>query len=312
MPSRSTPGWRSYSFSISTPTTPARWLSCSAPDEVARGRSIARDRGASESDIRDSSQREHDHRARRSQPDAASRSRRTIHAHRLLLRSLRRIRRARRLESSSRAATDGTLGLKAIKSEVDHLCQDESAKFDGMPRKRRGRGSGGFRSAPGWNCQGAGRDCGSSIPHGGAAPDFQETRAFQKILGLLKTTVGVDFSQYKPNRSCAGWSGGSSCRRPAIPTTTFEYCNKSAEVGHSRDLLISVTEFFRDPAVFEALKESVFPAIVRERQPGQPIRVLGSGMLHRRRGLFHRHLPHRIHARRRAGLSDPHLRHGCQ
>jgi two-component system CheB/CheR fusion protein len=41
----------------------------------------------------------------------------------------------------------------------------------------------------------------------------------------------------------------------------------------SEDLLISVTEFFRDPPAFDALKESVFPAIVRERQPGQPIRV---------------------------------------
>ena len=58
----------------------------------------------------------------------------------------------------------------------------------------------------------------------------------------------------------------------------------------SDDLLINVTEFFRDPPVFEALKERVI-----SRDPAGRSRAthprLGSGMLHRRRGLLHRDLP---------------------
>ncbi|HWR49828.1 MAG TPA: CheR family methyltransferase [Bryobacteraceae bacterium] len=41
----------------------------------------------------------------------------------------------------------------------------------------------------------------------------------------------------------------------------------------SEDLLINVTEFFRDPPIFEALREHAFAAILRDRQPGEPIRI---------------------------------------
>jgi two-component system CheB/CheR fusion protein len=39
------------------------------------------------------------------------------------------------------------------------------------------------------------------------------------------------------------------------------------------DLLINVTEFFRDPEVFEALKESVFPRLLQDRRRENPIRI---------------------------------------
>jgi two-component system CheB/CheR fusion protein len=40
-----------------------------------------------------------------------------------------------------------------------------------------------------------------------------------------------------------------------------------------RDVLINVTSFFRDPDMFDALKAHVFPAIVRGKAEGTPIRV---------------------------------------
>ena len=39
------------------------------------------------------------------------------------------------------------------------------------------------------------------------------------------------------------------------------------------DCLITVTAFFREPAVFEELKKKVFPALVENRGPGDPIRI---------------------------------------
>ena len=66
----------------------------------------------------------------------------------------------------SGAATDGTLGLKAIKSEGGiTFAQDESAKFDGMPRSAVARGGGRFRVAAGCNRQGTGRHRPASVPH---------------------------------------------------------------------------------------------------------------------------------------------------
>ncbi|MGH8473100.1 MAG: CheR family methyltransferase, partial [Gammaproteobacteria bacterium] len=40
-----------------------------------------------------------------------------------------------------------------------------------------------------------------------------------------------------------------------------------------RDLLINVTSFFRDPDLFETLKESVFPEICKNKSPAAPIRI---------------------------------------
>ena len=39
------------------------------------------------------------------------------------------------------------------------------------------------------------------------------------------------------------------------------------------DLLIGVTSFFREPKTFEALKEKVFPGLIKNRSPGESIRV---------------------------------------
>ena len=44
-----------------------------------------------------------------------------------------------------------------------------------------------------------------------------------------------------------------------------------------QDLLINVTEFFRNPEVFEFLASEVFPKIIKDRPADQPIRLWASG-----------------------------------
>jgi two-component system CheB/CheR fusion protein len=44
-----------------------------------------------------------------------------------------------------------------------------------------------------------------------------------------------------------------------------------------QDLLINVTSFFRDPELFEALKTSIFPELMKDKSPTQPFRVWSPG-----------------------------------
>jgi two-component system CheB/CheR fusion protein len=178
----------------------------------------------------------------------------------------------------SGAASDGTLGLRAIKSEGGiTFAQDESAKFDGMPRRSASAaGVVDFVLPPDGIARELAAIAGHSYRTGGEAAGFpDETHAFQKILRLLKTTVRVDFSQYKPNTILRRIERRIVLQKAGDPDQYLQMLQHDpAEVrALSEDLLIGVTEFFRDPPVFDALKGQVFPAMVGGRQPGEAIRV---------------------------------------
>ncbi len=96
-----------------------------------------------------------------------------------------------------------------------------------------------------------------------------------QIFVMLKKAMGVEFRQYKYstiNRRIQ--------RRMVLSRlgSIGEYVkflqNTPAEVDALyRDILIKVTRFFRDPEVFDYLKESIFPTIVAGRSSDSPIRV---------------------------------------
>jgi two-component system, chemotaxis family, CheB/CheR fusion protein len=100
-----------------------------------------------------------------------------------------------------------------------------------------------------------------------------------EILELLRSRTGVDFTHYKQttiNRRIM--------RRMALRNlqTPAEYLallgTDSAEVQNLyQDFLIRVTQFFREPEAYEALKEKVFPALVRDRAAGSVIRIWVAG-----------------------------------
>ncbi len=177
----------------------------------------------------------------------------------------------------SGAATDGTLGLMAIKSEGGiTFAQDESAKFDGMPRSAVTAGVVDFVLPP----NAIARELAAIARHPyrvGAAPArlHQETPAFLSILRLLRSSAGVDFSQYKPNTLLRRMERRMVLQKAADPDQYLEILqqNPGEMQALCEDLLINVTEFFRDAPLFDALKENAIPAILREKQPGDAIRV---------------------------------------
>ena len=96
-----------------------------------------------------------------------------------------------------------------------------------------------------------------------------------KILRLVRSATGVDFTHYKHSTLARRIK-----RRMALRgfETLEDYSrdlerNREEANALCENCLITVTAFFREPAVFEELKKKVFPALVENRGPEDPIRI---------------------------------------
>ena len=92
-------------------------------------------------------------------------------------------------------------------------------------------------------------------------------------------------------RSNAASSGGWRWRRSRPRTQYLDFLQRDAnELDQlSRDLLINVTGFFRDPAVFDFLAKSAIPDLVRDHAAGSAAAGLGRRLQFRGGDLFPRH-----------------------
>ncbi len=115
---------------------------------------------------------------------------------------------------------------------------------------------------------------------GGAAPDGPEGQEFAALLDRIRERSGIDFSTYKPatiNRRLRGRMGATGHATLAgyakqLETDPEEYARLISS------LLIKVTEFFRDPKVFQYLRDNALPAIIEDaRQDGRQLRVWSAG-----------------------------------
>jgi two-component system CheB/CheR fusion protein len=174
-------------------------------------------------------------------------------------------------------ASDGTLGLKAIKAEGGiTFAQDQSAKFDSMPRTAIAAGVVDFVLPP----EGIARELIGLTSHPYLAPAdhtnvLTEEGPLSKILDMLRVATGVDFSQYKQPTIQRRTMRRMALHRIDRPEAYVQFLEQHPEElqGLCNDLLINVTEFLRDPAAFEALKQVSFPKLIKERSEGDPIRV---------------------------------------
>ena len=102
-------------------------------------------------------------------------------------------------------------------------------------------------------------------------------------LGVLFTTLraakGVDFSHYKRTTVLRRIRRRMLVHQMDNLTDFHNYLkNHPAEVeALYQDLLINVTEFFRNPEVFESLISQVFPKIIKDRSADDAIRIWSPG-----------------------------------
>jgi len=178
----------------------------------------------------------------------------------------------------SGTASDGTLGLKAIKAEGGiTFAQDiKSAKYDGMPRSAIAAGCVDFVLPPEAIASELTRI--GRHPYLGITPPAQAEEGddeLQRIFIVLQKATGVNFTYYKYStikRRIA--------RRMVLHKLDslqqylqFLHENRAEPAALCEDILIHVTGFFREPESFQALAERFFPKIIENKPAGESIRV---------------------------------------
>jgi two-component system CheB/CheR fusion protein len=187
----------------------------------------------------------------------------------------------------SGTASDGTLGLEAIKAEggITFAQDEETAKYDGMPHSAISAGCVDFALPPEGIAEELARLArrpnvldveaagGEELlpPYGEPGVDRY---SLEEVLWLVRDVSGLDFSHYQT----------SVIHRSAMRRTSLLkldglnayadylcYHNEEAEKLY-QDVGSGVTGFFRDPETLEVLKEKAFPELVKKRAGDEPLR----------------------------------------
>ena len=180
--------------------------------------------------------------------------------------------------------SDGTLGLRAIKEKAGAVFVQTpaSAKFDSMPRSAIDAGLADM-IAPAEEL--AGRIIAylkhipvSVIP---AEMNLAETdqNGLEKVILLLRTQTGHDFSLYKKSTIYRRIERRMGLHQLSKIADYVRYLRENPHESELlfKELLIGVTSFFRDPAVWEQLKTEVIPALLASRPAGGVLRAWVTG-----------------------------------
>jgi two-component system CheB/CheR fusion protein len=179
----------------------------------------------------------------------------------------------------SGTGSDGTLGLEAVKG-VGGLTMaqaEQQAKYPGMPRSAVDTGmvdmvlpvekmpeeminyvKQPYLEGP------------ETITAEGLRYNF-----LPKILMLIRSITGHDFSHYKLNTICRRIERRMALHKLTRIADYHRYLQETpAEVkALFKDLLITVTSFFREPAAFEVLAEKVIPRVLESKGDDANVRV---------------------------------------
>ena len=183
----------------------------------------------------------------------------------------------------SGTGSDGTSGIKAVKERggLVIIQSPETAKFDGMPRSAINTGLADFILTPDEIVDEILNFCNYPTL---IKPQEQEVlltdeETFPRIYASLKKVSGIDFTNYKRTTVLRRIE-----RRMVVTHSTnlAEYVNLLSENPEEanilvKEILIGVTNFFRDPPYFDKLKEKVIYSIVERSSEKDPIRVWSAG-----------------------------------
>ncbi len=174
--------------------------------------------------------------------------------------------------------TDGTLGLGAIKESAGlALVQDpQTAKFDSMPLSVIDAGLADV-VAPAKDLAQKLRSYlqrARPLDQSAGKADGKMQSSMEKVILLLRTHSGNDFSFYKRNTLQRRIERRMGIHQIAKVTDYVRFLQDNPQETELlfKELLIGVTNFFRDPAAWKALR-SALPPLMATRTPGQTLRA---------------------------------------
>ena len=102
---------------------------------------------------------------------------------------------------------------------------------------------------------------------------------FQALLDLLRERTGIDFSLYRQTTIRRRLLRRMALLKQGTLGRYLEYVKENPGELHAlaQDALIRVTRFFRDAQAFEALSQSVFPALIRKTPVERDVRIWAPG-----------------------------------
>jgi len=179
--------------------------------------------------------------------------------------------------------SDGTMGLRAIKEKAGLVLVQEpsTAKFDSMPRSAIDAGLADL-IAPSEELPGKIIDYlqhAIIIARTNPSIESKEQSALEKILILLRSKTGSDFSMYKKNTIYRRIERRMSIHKIDKIATYVRYLQENPQEVELlfKELLIGVTSFFRDPASWEQLQTEAIPLLLAARPSGGAIRAWSTG-----------------------------------
>jgi two-component system CheB/CheR fusion protein len=176
----------------------------------------------------------------------------------------------------SGTASDGTRGLNAIKEKGGiTIAQDErSARYSSMPSSAISSGNVDLVLTPRAIAEELARLSGHPYVKEQAEPKPSKDGK-HRILALLLSSTGVDFAQYRQTTLLRRIQRRMVLNRTADFDAYVDLIQKKPDEVESlyQDILIHVTSFFREPEVFAALQQNVFPELVKDRERDDPIRI---------------------------------------
>jgi len=174
---------------------------------------------------------------------------------------------------------DGTKGLLAIKAAggITFAQDEKTAKYPGMPGNAITAGCVDFVFPPEKMAREfkriSSRLTGSTAEEKAGEPT--EEKSFENILLLVRQKTGVDFTYYKH----------ATLRRRIHRRMVLHKFESLKEYGNYlrghgaevkelfNDILIHVTGFFRDAAVFQTLRKKLFPRLLKGKAPEESLRI---------------------------------------
>jgi two-component system, chemotaxis family, CheB/CheR fusion protein len=180
----------------------------------------------------------------------------------------------------SGTGSDGVGGCKVIKEAggIIFAQSEVTSRYPDMPQSAVNAGFVDFELSP--------KEIAEKLVQIGAHPYVahdlspKHTAAFgehdlNNIFDIVSTQMGVDFSQYKPTSLQRRIQRRMALHRFGEVADYVEFMKENPKEAEElyRDILITVTNFFREPEAFEALKTKVLGPLLHGRDPAAGLRI---------------------------------------